>query len=395
MTRIVLAGAGPDVEPSFAEATAGAHLALPGPVDQRPADLLGRLGGAPAPDLLVLDSRPDPEATLALAQQFHAALPTIGVLLLTDRPEALSLPAMRAGVRDLIPASATPVEIRSVLDQAAAAVARLVPGTPVAGPRRTGRVITVVSPKGGVGKTTVATNIAVALARTVPHSTVVVDLDLQFGDVATALNLTPEYSVPDALGSAADGDTIALKTYLTLHGTGLYVLPAPDNPAAADGVTAEDVTRLLQVLAAEFPYVVVDTTPGLTDHTLGALDSTTDPLLLTSLTVPGVRGTRKVIDTLDQLQMFAGEHHVVVNLADSANGLTLADVEANLGVPVGTSLPTSKAAPASLNLGVPLMQSHMRDPLSKALAQLVDGLLPDGVSVPRSGRHARRRRAER
>ncbi|WP_324650153.1 AAA family ATPase [Georgenia sp. H159] len=397
MTRIVLAGAAPDVERTFSEATGGAHLTLPGPVDLRPADLLGRLGGAPAPDLLVVDARPDPEATLSLAQQFHGALPGIGLLLLTDRPEALSLPAMRAGVRDLIPAGAEPAEIRRLLDHAAAGVARLAPSatTPGTAPGRSGRVITVASPKGGVGKTTVATNIAVALARTLPHSTVIVDLDLQFGDVATALNLTPEYSVPDALQSAAAGDTIALKTYLTLHPTGLYVLAAPEHPAAADGITSEQVSGLIQALAAEFAFVVVDTSPGLSDHTLAALDRTTDPLLITALSVPGVRGMRKVVDALDQLQMFADGHHVVVNFADGDHGLTRADVEANLGMPVGTSLPTSKAAPASLNLGIPLMQSQMRDPLSRALAPLVDDLLPDGVSVPRGGRHLRARKGQR
>lgn len=399
MTRIVLAGAGPDIEQTFTEATGGALLSLPGALDERPADLLARLGGAPAPELLVLDSRLDPEGCLALAQQFHTALPSIVVLLVTDQPETLSLQALRAGVRDLIPAAAEPAEVRQVLDAAAATAARLgaTPGSqPISRvPRQAGRVVSVVSSKGGVGKTTVATNVAVALARALPHSTVLVDLDLQFGDVATALNLTPEYSLTDALESVANGDTIALKTYLTLHGTGLYVLAAPEDPADADGVTGEQVSELVQLLASQFPYVVVDTCPGLSDLTLGALDRTTDPLLLTALSVPGVRGMRKVIDTLGQLQMFSERHHVVVNFADQCQGLSMDDVEANLGVPVGTSLPMSKAVPASLNLGVPVMQSQLRDPLARALTPLVDELLPEGVSTPRAGRHRRTRKVSR
>ncbi|WP_258933495.1 hypothetical protein [Nesterenkonia pannonica] len=228
-----------------------------------------------------------------------------------------------------------------------------------------------------------------------PHSTVIVDLDLQFGDVATALNLTPEHFLPDVLQSAASGDTIALKTRLTLHETGLYVVPAPESPAAGDSITSGQISQLLQLLSREFEYVVVDTSPGISDHTLGALDQTTDPLLLTTLSVPGVSGLRKVVDTLSVLQMFTGNYHVVVNFADTTHGVTRKDVDETLGVAVETSIPVSKAAPASLNVGVPLMQSGIRDPLVKALAPLASSLLPDGVDLDRRGRVRERRRKSR
>ncbi|MGJ9372360.1 AAA family ATPase [Nesterenkonia sp. CF4.4] len=244
----------------------------------------------------------------------------------------------------------------------------------------------MVSSKGGVGKTTVATNLAVALAQAVPYSTVIVDLDLQFGDVATTLNLSPEHFMAEALQSVASGDTIALKTRLTLHETGLYVLPAPAHPAEADGITSAQISQLLKVLTQEFPYVVVDTSPGLSDHTLGALDHTTDPLLLTGLSVTGVSGMRKVVDTLSVLQMFTDRYHVVVNWADATDGVSLADVEQTLGTPVGTAIPRSKSAPGSANVGVPLMQSHVRDPLVKSLASLVNTLLPEGVKLDPRGR---------
>ncbi|MGC0249151.1 AAA family ATPase [Pseudactinotalea sp. Z1748] len=401
MTYVALAGAGPDFERTFAEATGGAYLSMPGPVAADPDVLLAHVNGAGDPEVLVLDSRADADSALALADRFTAERPGTVVLLASDRSDEVGLRAMRAGVRDIIPTTADATEIRQALQAAVSTANRLStsvansqPGEGPGGAK--GRVITVISPKGGAGKTTVATNLAVALARTMPHSTVLVDLDLQFGDVATALNLTPDYTLPDALPSAASADTIALKTYLSLHlETGLYVLAAPEHPAAADTISSAQISQLLQLLATEFTYVVVDTSPGLSDHTLAALDQTTDPLLLTALSVPGARGMRKVIDTLSQLQMFSGGHRVVVNFADAGHGMSADDVEATLGVAVGTSLPTSKAAPASLNRGIPLMQSRIRDPLVKALTPLVDSLLPDGITLEGRGKHRGARRGAR
>ncbi|GAA4426054.1 hypothetical protein GCM10023169_24480 [Georgenia halophila] len=234
-----------------------------------------------------------------------------------------------------------------------------------------GSVISVVSPKGGVGKTTVATNLAVGLARTEPHSTVLVDLDVQFGDVASALNLSPEYSLVDAVRGPAARDSMVLKTFLTLHETGLYVVCGPDSPVAADSVSADAVSHLLEMLASEFRYVVVDTAPGLSEHTLAAMDQTSDLVLVTSMDVPGVRGLRKELDTLDDLGMFRDARFVTLNFADRRGGLSVADVEATLGAEVDLVLPRSKAALASVNLGVPLLQSRLRDPLTKQLRALV------------------------
>ncbi|RJN32459.1 AAA family ATPase [Nesterenkonia natronophila] len=395
MIRIAVAGAGPDVESTYATAAQEAYVAFPAPYSENPADLLGRLNGAPAPGVIVLDSRTDLELCLGLAGRLATEHPDTVVLLITDQAETLGLRAMRAGVKDLVPAIADTQQVTEALHDAAHLAKKL--AAHHAAPQEnepTGRVITVVSPKGGAGKTTVATNLAVALASAMPHSTVIVDLDLQFGDVATALNLTPQHFLPDVLQSVATGDTIAMKTRLTLHDTGLYVVPAPDHPAAADSITSGQVSQLLQLLSREFAYVVVDTSPGITDHTLGALDQTTDPILLTTLSVPGVSGLRKVVDTLSVLQMFTDHNHLVVNFADTTHGVSQKDVDETLGVPVETSIPVSKGAPASVNTGVPLMQSRARDPLVKALAPLASRLLPDGVDLDKRGRVRERKRAK-
>ena len=160
-----------------------------------------------------------------------------------------------------------------------------------------------------------STNLAIGLTAHAPQSTVLVDLDVQFGDCASALGLTPEYTLPDAVHGPASEDTMVLKTFLTQHPSGLYAVCGSESPAAGDTVSGEDVSRLLASLAREFRYVIVDTAPGLSEQTLAALDRATDVVMLTSMDVPGVRGLRKELDVLRELCMIPAGRHVVMNFA--------------------------------------------------------------------------------
>ncbi|WP_418606686.1 AAA family ATPase [Georgenia sp. SUBG003] len=336
------------------------------------------------------------DRALDFVQQFGQHFPTIVVVLVSDGGHEVGLAALRAGVRDILPTGADRSEIRGVLDraslvaqtvqvQASGAQAPPEPGL-------TGRIISVVSPKGGVGKTTTATNLAVGLARAEPHSTVIVDLDVQFGDVATALNLAPEYSLLDAVHGPAARDTMALKTFLSLHPTGLYAICAPDSPAAADGITAEEVGHLLRMLASQFRYVVVDTAPGLSEHTLAALDHASDLVLITSMDVAGVRGLRKELDILGELGMGAENRVVVLNFCTPRGGLSVADVKATIGRPVDIELPVSSAVLPSLNQGVPLLQTGGKDPIVKQFHNLVSSFAPVATPNEPAGRRAARSR---
>jgi pilus assembly protein CpaE len=211
-------------------------------------------------------------------------------------------------------------------------------------------VLSVLSPKGGAGKTTLATNLAIGLAQAAPGSVVLVDLDVQFGDVATALGITPEFTLHDIVHGASLHDPIALKTHLTLHDSGLSVICAPETPAAADAVTAEQVSALLATLSLQFKFVVIDTAAGLGATTLAALDHTTDPLLLTTFDVAGARGLAKEMATLRELGMLTNARQVVLNFADPRSGLSTQDVEATIRSKVDLAIPHSKAVTASLNM---------------------------------------------
>ncbi|WP_341360807.1 AAA family ATPase [Georgenia sp. M64] len=397
MTRILLATPSATFRERFSYATGGAYFAVPlGALPINAAELFQHLDGAPLPDVVVLDSGDNPSPALSLSASISEDFPRIALVLVSELEEEIGLAALRAGVRDVLHPRADIQDIQLVLDRASAAVAPLQtfasPDAPRPEPFQTaGRVISVVSPKGGVGKTTVSTNLAVGLALAEPASTVIVDLDVQFGDVATALNLAPEYSLVDTVRGTAAQDTMALKTFLSLHDTGLYAICAPESPAVADTISGEEVGRLLTMLASQFRYVVVDTAPGLSEHTLASIDRTTDLILLTSMDVPGIRGMRKELDILGELGFGDLPSQVVLNMCDPRGGLSTKDVSVTIGRDVDLELPVSPQVLTSINQGIPLLQEPGKDPMTKKLLQLVGTFTAGADQAARRGKHVRSR----
>lgn len=302
---------------------------------------------------------------LDLAGRFAEQYPSVNILLLTQEAERLALPALRNGVRDLVDPEGSVEDLRLVLSRAQS------DGHPEQADTFTGRVITVASPKGGVGKTTLATNVAVGLAEHAPQSTVLVDLDVQFGDVAAALDLEPTYTLGDIVVGPGLTDPITLKTLLTRHSSGLQVVCGVHSPAEADVVTAQHIDALIRLLKQEFRYVIIDTAPGMNEQTMTAIDHATDLVLITSLDVPGVRGLRKELQLLDEINLQPSTRHVVINFADSAGGLTVKDVEAAIERPVDIVLERSTKVPRTTNQGVPIVKAVPRDKVSRSIGELV------------------------
>jgi MinD-like ATPase involved in chromosome partitioning or flagellar assembly len=250
-----------------------------------------------------------------------------------------------------------------------------------------GQVIAVVSPKGGMGKTTVATNLAVGLAALAPMSVVLVDADVQFGDVATALALEPVYSLPDAVSEIAASDAMILKTFLTPHPAGFFTICGAPSPIDGDRVTGEQLSHLLTQLAQVFRFVVVDTAPGLGEHTLAAIEQANDLVAICGMSVTSARGLRKHLEVLSTIGIMPGQRHVVLNSTDRYSGLSVRDVEATTGVHMDVAIPRSKAVVLSSNRGIPVLQEKAKNPAWKGLSALVSRFDP---SIDRThGRHLR------
>jgi pilus assembly protein CpaE len=384
VSTVLTIGVGADLVARFAQACGGDVVALGVEALDADGGLFARVAEAGSPGVTVLGPDVPEERALALATRADVvAAPTCIVMATASTDPDLWMRAMHAGVRDLLTADAHQDHVDGVVARGAEwAEARREARREVTGDHGH-HLVVVGSAKGGVGKTTVSTNLAVGLARSGVGSTVLVDLDVQFGDVASALALAPEYTLPDTVHGAASTDPLVLKSFLSRHESGLYVVAGSESPAAGDAVTAQQVARLLDTLRQEFRFVVVDTAPGLSDHTLTALERATDLVLMSSMDVPGVRGMRKELDVLTELHLVPRGRHLLLNGADSAGGLNLADIESTLGAPLDLVLPRNSAVQLSTNTGVPLLAGPGKDPVARGLQTLVARFLP--VAEPRRG----------
>ncbi|HEY8699884.1 MAG TPA: AAA family ATPase [Arthrobacter sp.] len=330
------------------------------------------------PEVLVLGPEVPVEEALRLATVLNVSFPELSVILACDPDADFLLHAMRAGIRDIVPPDSDAAQIRVLLERASQSFSSrhrtLAPSQ--ATDTNKGLVIGVFSPKGGVGKTTIATNIAIGLGKLAPMSVVIVDLDLQFGDVASGLYLNPEHTVTDAVSTAASQDSLVLKAFLTVHPGSIYALCAPATPIDADEITPDQVSRLLEQLSEQFQYVVVDTAPGLPEIGLAAMEKCTDVVWVSGMDIPSVRGLRSGLDILRQLDILPETRHVVLNMADAKNGLTVQDLESTMGAPVDVSIPRSRAVALSTNRGIPVLQEPVKDPATKGLNQLVERFNP-------------------
>jgi len=249
-----------------------------------------------------------------------------------------------------------------------------------------GRVITVISPKGGSGKTVISTNLAVGLAARAPGRVVLLDLDLQFGDVPYALGLTPQHTIFDAVSAIDDLDATTLKVFLTRHQSGLYALCAPEDPAVGGLIPVAAVTTVIGLIASQFGYLVIDTPGGLSEHTLAALDLSTDVILVADMDLPSVRNLRKALDAFDMLGMRRAIRHLVLNRSDSRVGLTKSGIAAAAGLAIELEVPSSRHVPTSLNEARPLVTDNPRSPAARPLAELVERIYSVNGNMAQVGR---------
>jgi pilus assembly protein CpaE len=333
------------------------------------------------------------QAALTLARQFDEQRPDISVLIVAPPSTDLLRSALRAGARDVISPESPAEELHEALDRAFEAAMNRSGAFDAESDGDNRRVIVTLCPKGGVGKTTLSTNLALGLAKAAPGEVVILDLDLQFGDVASALGLLPDLSFTDATRALDVLDATTLKAHLTAHPDGLFVLCAPPTPTDSDRLTVEHVEHVVRLLSDSFRYVVIDTPSGLDENTLAALEFATDLVLLSATDIPSIRSTRKEIDALRVIGKPQQQWHVVLNRADAKTGLTIPVVEQALGVTVDVAIPSSRAVPVSLNQGEPVIASDPRAPVSLAMQQIVSRFAPvrETASAGRTANLFRRR----
>lgn len=216
-----------------------------------------------------------------------------------------------------------------------------------------GKMVVLVGPKGGSGKTLTATNLAAALADA-GRRVVVVDLDLQFGDVGLALGLAPEKTVYDLLSSGGSMDAEKVEAFLMVHESGTKALLAPRRPDQAGMVTVEFLRDVLAVLRSSHDVVVVDTPPAFTPEMIAAVDASTDVCVVGMLDAPSLKNLKLGLETLELMGYPQSAIRFVLNRADSEVGISLDDVHAIIGRAPDVLVPSDRAITRSVNEGIPI-----------------------------------------
>lgn len=294
--------------------------------------------------------------------------PVIGVI--DDDAEMrdeLLVEAVRVGFRDFLRRPASAGEIAGILR-------RVEKSRPEAGDR--GRLLAVASTKGGVGKSTIATNTAVHWARTSGKRVLLVDASLQLGVTASLLNLTPTMTIADVAGMSDRLDATMLREVTTRHASGLHVLAAPPNPADAADVDDECMALVLGIAKVAFDLIVVDSFPLLDATTLAIFDRADHVCIVTENSVPTLSGTAAMLRTLDDLDIRQARRSLVLNrFQKCAGSVTASDVENQLGDQVASVIKLDRRVLEAANLGQPIVETNSWLGVARPLRRLSDDLL--------------------
>jgi pilus assembly protein CpaE len=350
-----------------------------------------------SPDVILMDiNMPDMDG-ITTTEQLASRAPTASVVMMSVQGEADYLRrSMLAGARefltkpfssDELTASIRQVYVRERDKQSRMAAIVPVGGGGSGGPdsdREPGVVVAVFSPKGGVGRTTVAVNLAVAAATELGKDVVLVDGSFQFGDVGVLLNLNPKNkSIADLIPELDAGESDSLETFVIKHSSGIGVLLAPPSPEMAELITPASIKRVLEALRARHDLVVVDCTSWFNDTTLGILDTADMILTMLSLEITSIKNMRLFLEVAEQLGYETGKVRLVLNRADSTLGIKVVDVENSIGRKIDhTIVSDGRSVVYALNRGVPFFLSNREAQVSHDILRLASAVVGERQPAP-------------
>jgi len=344
------------------------------------------------PDVVVMDINMPGMDGIAAAELISQRLPTVAIIMMSVHGEAEQMRrSLQAGAREFLvkPFSSDEFSetIKRVHDREEARrhqIQAAMPGTVAVVEPDTGdhQVIAVFSPKGGSGRTTIATNLAIALRQQTGARVALLDANLQFGDVGVLLNLNPKTkSIVDAAdGGELDADLV--ESVLIDHSSGIRALLAPPSPEGADLITPASLLTVVGHLRTMHAYTVVDLPAGLNDHSLAIMEVAEQIVIMAALEITAIKNLRLFLEVADQLGYERSKLRIVMNRSDTTQGIRLGDVEGSIRRSIdGTIVSDGRLAVLAVNRGVPFVISNPESPLSRDVNRLAQTLIGDTVAT--------------
>jgi pilus assembly protein CpaE len=334
-------------------------------------------------DLAVLDPAFATESGVSDGGQLLQVDPDLPIVLVAASPDMTVLrTALRVGYKDVIDAPVDRQKMEAMLGLIEEEADRVVRKETKA---QIGRVVTIMSPKGGAGKTVAAANVGLQLAMwSEPNRVVIMDADLQFGDVSIVMSIDPVHTIVDAARELDELDEDLMRSLLTSHPSGLQILAAPLEPSLADEVSTQSVVRSIAMLKRMFDYVVIDTAPFLDEPVLSILERSDDVLLVVDMDLPSVKNAKLALDTLKLIKFPFEKIKLVLNRVNSKARLDIGELERSLELDVQAAISSDKLVPRAVNEGEPVVSLYPRSRVAKDL-RAVTRLVVDESVTPDTG----------
>jgi pilus assembly protein CpaE len=328
-----------------------------------------------SPDILLMDINMPIMDGITATEKISLQYPKTAIIIMSVQGEQEYLrKSMVAGAREYMVKPFSTDElvntIRSVYEFEQKRRVQLAEPSVIREMHRDPQIISVFSTKGGVGKTTIATNLAVSLAQESRKKVVIVDLDLQFGDVAVTLNVIPKRTITELIQDISQMDPDLLESYLVTHPTGVKILPSPTRPEYAELITGGHIEKILGILKQNYDYIIVDTPSFFHETILTALDLCHQILLLVSLDLPTIKNVKICLEVLDSLHL-KGKAKLVLNRSSRVIGINCEDMEDSLGVKVAAHVPSDgRTVIKSVNSGNPFVITDYNSEISQSIREL-------------------------
>lgn len=344
------------------------------------------LAAEQAPNLILLSLEDPPVRGLATLEALQQQTPDTPVLVYSSSNDAsLMRQSMRAGARDYLEKPLNSDELRDAIHAVLAQEEQrqLARWTDTTGTTAKGTILTVAGAKGGIGKTTLATNIAVAMRRVTGQEVALVDGDAQFGDVAVMLDLDVERSVADLARDEEDINRAVMQNYMSRHDSGVSVLMAASEPDDWRAMRPEHVTSIAQSLAETHEYVIIDTPGVMNDVVAASLNEAAIVILVTSLDVSSVKDTKTALRILESWAMPRQRIRLVVNDNTRAAAVSPEDVARATGLDVAEVIPHDSQVGLSVQTGIPITISSPRGKYARHVVHLAETIAGVGESESR------------
>ena len=330
-----------------------------------------------APDIFLVSMEEPVARSLQTVEMLGTAAPQAAIIVYSSLSEAGAVRrAMVAGARDYLMKPLKPEDVSraiyGILEQDERK--RLNVGDDSSEPVARGTIFTIFGAKGGIGKTTIATNLATALVRLTDANVVLVDMDTRFGDVAIMMDIAVETSIADMGRRIEELDRESIKDYLVHHHTGVSILPAPLHPTEWRNVTPQDIEKIIDLLAQGHDYVVIDTPGTFNELIATTLELANMILLMTSMDIASIKDTALALEMLRAADVSEDKVKLTINHCTSSNSLREEDVERVLDYAVTWRIPHDYHVASSNQLGIPIVIAKPYARVARAVTDMAYAL---------------------